>query len=87
MLGRPPAMRSSIHRRATLPERAENEGKERSCGIDFSYLFGHSKRLLQQSSIQTFAASASFTLAAVASTGHRPSAKPACGMILQQTQA
>jgi hypothetical protein len=55
-----------------MPERAENEGMERSCGIAFSYLFGHSKRLLRQSSILASTASASFTLAAVASTVHQP---------------
>src|SRR5579875_3283880 len=62
----------SIPWRATVPERAEKEGKERSCAIAF--LFGHSKRLLQRSSISTPTVSASLPLAALASTFHPPEA-------------
>jgi hypothetical protein len=59
-----------------MPERAENEDKERLCGIASSFFFGHSKRPLRQSSIPPTTASASPTLAAIVSTVHRPRAGP-----------
>ncbi len=58
-----------------MPERAENEGMERSCAIAFLHFFEHSKRLLRQSSILPSAASASLTLVAIASTVYQPGSR------------